>query len=51
MLVDPGPSTEGAKMYRLPNRGACSSLVAKKHFIEIMAHESSISMKKVELHG
>ena len=25
---------------RLPNRGARSSLVANKHFIEIMAHQS-----------
>ena len=33
-------------MLKLPNRGASSSLVANKHLIEIMAHESSISIKK-----
>ena len=35
------------KMHRLPNRGASSSLVANKHFIEIMAHQSSIYTKKL----
>ena len=36
-------------MLRLPNRGAISSLVANKQFIEIMAYQSSISMKKFKL--
>ena len=37
------------KMQKLPNRGASCSLVANKHFIEIMAHQSPVSMKKFEL--
>ena len=36
------------KMPSLPSRGTSSRLVANKHFIENMAPQSSISLKKVE---
>ena len=35
------------KMHRLPSRGASRWLMENKHFIEVMAHLSQISMKKL----
>ena len=47
--LQPKKVAQMAKFRPIWSHCASGSLVANKHFIEIMAHQSSVSMKKVEL--